>query len=284
MDSNWPRASEWLIPGESGDLALLGVPASATSISQTQAHLTPDAIRAALARYSTYSIEWGRDLRTLSFVDLGNIDNPDKDEEATIKATATAIARSKLLIALGGDNSITYAVGKGSGADALITFDAHHDVRDGKTNGSPVRRLIESGLSGKRVVQIGIADFANSAHYSTWAKDQGIHVITRSAVAEMGMAAAVLEALNHLDGAQQIHVDVDVDVCDRSVVPACPASVPGGLSAEELRRGVRLLCRDKRVRSLDITEIDAAADAADQRTVRLGALVILEAALGYALR
>ena len=32
-----------------------------------------------------------------------------------------------------------------------------------------------------------------------------------------------------------IHVDLDVDVCDRSVAPGCPASVPGGISAYELR-------------------------------------------------
>ena len=29
----------------------------------------------------------------------------------------------------------------------LITLDAHHDLRDGRSNGSPVRRLIEMGLN-----------------------------------------------------------------------------------------------------------------------------------------
>jgi formiminoglutamase len=38
------------------------------------------------------------------------------------------------------------------------------------------------------------------------------------------------------------------------------------------------------VSSLDITEIDALADAPDQRTVRLGALLVLEAAVGLVLR
>jgi formiminoglutamase len=35
---------------------------------------------------------------------------------------------------------------------------------------------------------------------------------------------------------------------------------------------------------MDIAEIDAAADADDQRTVRLGALCLLEAASGLAVR
>ena len=48
----------------------------------------------------------------------------------------------------------------------LVTIDAHYDLRDGVSNGSPVRRLVESGLDPRRIVQIGIADFANSAAYA----------------------------------------------------------------------------------------------------------------------
>ena len=71
-----------------------------------------------------------------------------------------------------------------------------------------------------------------------------------------------------------------VDVCDRAFVPGCPASAPGGISAFELRNFANLVTRSKNVRSIDITEIDATADATDQRTVRLGALLVLEAAKG----
>lgn len=284
MDSKWPRASQWLREGNQGQIGLLGVPAHQTSLSPTSAHLTPAAVRNALARYSTYTIEFDRDLRDLDLVDLGDISDPDADDEATTAGVLAAASKVDLLIALGGDNSITYSVARGAQADAVITFDAHHDVRDGRSNGSPIKRLIESGVSGNRIVQIGITDFANSAEYSRWAREQGVHVITRSAVAEMGMSTCIVDALNAIEGATTIHVDVDVDVCDRSVAPACPASVPGGLSAAELRAGVRMLVRDRRVKSVDITEIDASADAPDERTIRLGALIVLESALGYSLR
>jgi formiminoglutamase len=83
---------------------------------------------------------------------------------------------------------------------------------------------------------------------------------------------------------ESIHVDIDVDVCDRSVVPACPAAAPGGISADELRQFALLAGKTKKVTSLDITEIDATIDSEDQRTVRLAALLILEAATGLALR
>jgi formiminoglutamase len=81
-----------------------------------------------------------------------------------------------------------------------------------------------------------------------------------------------------------IHVDFDVDVCDRSVVPACPAAAPGGISADELRQFALLTGKANKVTSLDITEIDSTIDSDDQRTVRLAALLILEAATGLALR
>ena len=45
-----------------------------------------------------------------------------------------------------------------------------------------------------------------------------------------------------------------------------------------------LACSDPRVTSMDITEIDATKDTDDGRTVRLGALCILEAASGLAKR
>jgi len=79
-------------------------------------------------------------------------------------------------------------------------------------------------------------------------------------------------------------VDLDVDVCDRSVAPACPASVPGGLTARELRRAARVAGRSPQVVGVDLTEVDATADAADQRTVRLVALCVLETAAGLHLR
>lgn len=269
---------------------MLGVPTYRTSISETGAHATPGAIRAALARYSTYSWAHDLDLSSLTAVDLGDVDEPDGPEgEARVGALATAaLSETGLLVALGGDNSLTYSVAAAAWGDAigsagLVTLDAHHDLRDGVSNGSPVRRLIDAGLAGARVVQVGIADFSNSRRYADRARDLGITVITRDVLRRRPMEDVMAEALDIAGrGGGPIHVDLDVDVCDRSVVPGCPASAPGGLSADELRRAAFEAGRSSRVRSMDIAEIDATADAADQRTVRLGALCVLEAACGRA--
>jgi formiminoglutamase len=282
-DAKWPRAAS-LISNANSPIGLIDVPASKTSISPTNAHLTPKAIREALLRYSTYSYSTGKDLSALSIEDLGEIDDPDSNEANTTAAIKTA--NKDLTIALGGDNSITYAVGLGVFGDelataGLITLDAHHDLRDGISNGSPVRRLIEAGLDPKRIVQIGINDFSNSASYAQLASDLGITVISREMVAEIGIKEACNIALNVAGAEGPIHVDLDVDVCDRSVVPACPAAAPGGLSAFELRQATRILASHELVRGIDITEIDATKDSEDQRTVRLAALLVLETLAGY---
>jgi len=291
-DPKWRRANSLFIDNNlTADFALIGIPAHESSISPTNAHLTPTAIRKALERYSTFSTSAALDLAASAFCDLGDVNSPDGGEGmARVKAAVQGVLSShKLLVALGGDNSITYSVASGLWTDlskvGLITFDAHHDLRDGQSNGSPVWQLIQAGLPGENIVQIGIADFANSAEYSARAKENGVTVISRAALRTRSIHNVVKEALEIAGaGRREIYVDLDVDVCDRSVVPACPAAMPGGISADELRQVAFLVAADSRVRAIDIAEIDATLDTLDQRTIRLGALLVLEAAAGLSSR
>lgn len=280
-DPRWPRAST-LISEEISDIAIIDIPAHKTAITKTGADKTPAAIREALKGYSTFSYSTYSDIGKLSIQDLGAIENPDDNEEKTIEILSGL--HKKLVIALGGDNSITYAaalglVGRELANARLITLDAHHDLRDGVSNGSPIRRLIDAGFKPKNIFQIGINDFSNSPEYAIYAKSIGVNVISRTTVAEIGIQKACEIALKDAEG--PIFVDIDVDVCDRAVVPGCPAAAPGGLSAFELRQATRILSSHKNVRGIDITEIDATTDSADQRTVRLGALLVLEISAGF---
>jgi arginase family enzyme len=283
-DPLWPRASSVITAhdGSRVDALIVGVPASATSISETGADATPGAIRKALATYSLAHSHSAVNLEKVRIADAGDVISPDIDEDATISLLRSAQLKSTLLIALGGDNSITYATHMGSEATGLITLDAHYDLRDGISNGSPVRRLIEAGLSGRRVVQIGIAEFSNSPEYAARAKEYGITVIPRSELRGANLSEIWSRAL--AIAGDRIHVDFDMDVCDRSVVPACPAAAPGGISADEIRQFAFLAGSSKSVISMDITEIDSTKDSDDERTTRLAALVILEAIAGLSTR
>ena len=283
-DPLWPRAASLFSQQleNQADVAVVGVPASQTSLSPTSAHQTPNAIRQALQRYSTAHSDPRVNFEKVSLRDAGDITSPDSDEVVAISELKSIAAKSSLVIALGGDNSITYCGVQAMQATGLITLDAHYDLRDGVSNGSPVRRLIEAGLSGKRVVQIGIADFSNSTEYAKRAKDFGITVIPRSELRSKSIEDIWAIALSV--AGDKVFVDFDMDVCDRSVVPACPAAAPGGISADELRQFAFLAGSSPSVIGADITEIDASKDSADERTVRLAALVVLEMAAGFSTR
>jgi len=291
-DGLWQRANTLFKPNlKQADIALLGFPVHKSSITPNSCHLAPKAIRSALARYSTYSASNDVDLRELKITDLGDVTGADSSngKKVIAKKVNGLLDKYGLLIALGGDNSITYTVASGLFGDlskvGLITLDAHHDLRDGNTNGSPVWRLIQAGLPGKNIVQIGISDFANSKEYSDRAKEAGIFVITRAQLRNKSIQEAMKQAFAHLGrNVDHIYVDLDVDVCDRSVAPACPAATPGGISADELRQAAFLAGANYKVTAVDITEIDPKRDSKDERTVRLAALLVLEIAAGYKTR
>lgn len=293
QDPLWPRASHWLAAGPGSrtvDVAVLGTPTHRTSLSPTNAHTTPAAVRAALARYTTWSSYRAADLETLAPLDLGDVEEPDDDEDDLVAAAAAATARARMVVGLGGDASLIHGLARGLfgaelGSAGLITLNAHHGLREGTSSGSPVRRLIEAGLAPSRIVQVGISDWANSRHYSERARSWGVRVISREEVAHRGIAQAMRDALDLSSrGGGGVLVDLNLSVCDRAVAPACPSSVPGGISALEVREAAFMAGQHQAVRAVDISEVDATADGDDGRTVRLAAVCVLEACAGLVRR
>jgi formimidoylglutamase len=295
-DPHWPRADVWLAQDHPDpEILVVGVPSSKSSLSPSRADLTPLLVRERLSRFSTFHGEWGVDFGGLPIRDEGNwpVSESDMHEMPNVvEKLATALPQVPLTVYLGGDNAITRPLVRGLAPDltrtGLITFDAHHDVRTltmGPTNGTPVRGLIdEDGLPGPNIVQIGIHSFANSAEYRSYCDEQGIGVVTVADVERRGVEDVVDSALASLaDRCDAIYVDVDIDVLDRSLAPACPGARPGGLGIRQLADGVRRCARSPQVRAVDFVEVDAEADR-DGITLDALAHAFLAAAAGYAER
>lgn len=291
-DPNWPSAATLLAPRPiegKRNVGLLGVSTYATSVSPRSSTSTPTAVREALRRYSTWSFADAVDIAELmSLVDYGDVQDPDGpgSDERISAALAGWSPDVAVRLILGGDNAVTWRVLHAlSGGDyanfGLVTLDAHLDMRDGVSNGSPVRQLLEDGLDGHHVVQVGLADFSNSAVYAQRAHDAGVTVISRDVLRSETVEEAARRAVALAGaGGRRVYVDIDMDVADRSVVPGCPAAAPGGLSADEMRRFVRECAVQHAVCAIDITEIDVERDTKDERTVRLAALLVLEVLAG----
>ena len=292
-DRLWPTAADWLRHGTKADpaepeLAVIGVPLSVTSITQPAgAHQTPAAIRRRLAFLSTFHSERDVDVGELVAVDYGDLD-PQPSNKEIASAARDVVRDAPMAVLLGGDNAITYPAmlgmaGEGIEGWGLVTLDAHHDVRtfEGRPgNGSPVRALIEAGLPGNQVVQVGIAGFSNSVAYRRWCDDVGIDVVTAAEVRFGTIEDVLVEAFDRLAmSVDHLYVDLDVDVLDSAFAPACPGARPGGLSPGELQAAAFLAGRNPRVRAVDIVEVDATRDVND-RTVDVAALCLLNTAAG----
>lgn len=290
---------EWLgSGGGDAEVVLLGAPISRASISPSQAWSTPPAFRQALARFPTWDASISADISRLSVRDDGDVegDRDDPDARAAHRRIEDAVAavEASLVAVIGGDNSLTRPAftgvsrGRPDRRWGLLTLDAHHDCRpvtDGSSNGTPVRELIEAGLAGSRVAQVGIHPMGNAREHAGWATDQGIHVYTVAEVRRSGMREVLTAALADLRGAgvDTVYVDLDIDVVDRSYAPACPASLPGGLYPGDLLAAARFFGAEPSVAAVDLCEVDATADVAGI-TVRLMAAVFTALCAGVVTR
>lgn len=288
-------------------LVQVGVPMRLGSISGGRFDLAPAAIREALDRFVVrgrdeprrlmevgVTVEMYEDMDAVaSMTPVDAFERIRRHVAVAIEDGVGRIQPDRAVMVLGGDNSITRpgvhaAAGPGGlGRTGLLTIDAHHDLRPlegGLTNGNPVRALLEDGLAGWNVVQVGINPMANSPAHAAATEEAGISVVTADEARGRGVATVVSEALGALDRrVDAIYVDLDVDVLDRAHAPACPGSRPGGLTPGEVQAAARVAGAHPKVRAMDIVEVDPERDVADV-TVLAAASFLLAFAAGLATR
>lgn len=270
---SWTSIADLLTYDPSTPVALIGAPMRAGSVTPGRCDLAPAAVRKAMQRISTY------DLVERVEIDFPVRDAGDMAVEELMPADGFAViqngvssltARHALTIVLGGNNAITrpvaHSLGVPLGEVGLITLDAHFDMREtdeGPMNGNPVRCLLEDGLPGANICQIGLAPFANTRKMHEDALAAGIGIFDLEFVLGAGMAAAIDEALEQLSHVEAILVDFDIDVIDRAQFPGAPGARPGGLPVWDFFAAARRLAEEERVRAVDLTEYDPFVDNGD---------------------
>jgi formiminoglutamase len=271
---SWFSAADLLTNDTSAPVALIGAPVGLGSITAGRCDLAPEIVRAAMKRMSVYDLETETDLSTLRVFDAGDADVADLEPAATLAPLMACLPpllkRHTLTLILGGNNAITrpcvHALDPTLQRVGVLTLDAHFDLRDtdcGLTNGNPIQALLDDGLPGAHIAQIGLLPFANTKKAHDKAKAAGIYVATAAACKAQGLAAIAANALERLASrCDLIHVDFDIDVVERSAMPGAPGARPGGASAQDFFDATRLICAHPKVRSVDLTEFDPSLDVA----------------------
>lgn len=271
---NWPNLSELLVPADAdAPVGLVGAPLAAGSVTPGECDRAPELLRRTLRRIGRYDVETGHELAT-RVADRGDLPLAGLTIEQATGPIREAVAASSeshaLTLLVGGNNAVTrpgvLALGTSLEEVGLITLDAHFDMRDtseGLSNGNPVRALLEDGLPGANIAQVGLASFANSAAMHRDAEEAGNLIVTMGDVRRDGIDHAIERALDHVAHCDALVIDCDIDVIDRSQFPGAPGARPGGMAAADFFAAVRRLASDRRVHVIDLTEWDPSLDSTD---------------------
>ena len=271
----WTSVADLIGNHPDAPVALIGAGLNERSLTPGRCDLGPKAFRAVLPRFSTYDVETGGELSTRVH-DAGDValkGVSPADAFAPVRAAVAAQGARALTVLIGGNNAITRPGVHALGLDrvGVLTLDAHFDLRDtdqGLTNGNPIQALLEDGLDGRRISQIGLAPFANTRRAHDKARAARISVRTARDCRERGLAVVVADELARLSAlCAVIYVDFDIDVIDRSQWPASPGARPGGVSVQDFFDATRVIGAHPKVKAVDLTEYDPSLEIGD-----LGAL------------
>ena len=290
---SWKSIADLIVDDADAPVAILGAPMEAGSVTPGRCDLAPEIVRRTLRRFTSYDLETGDEL-DLQVRDLGDVAvrgvSPADGFRPIRDAVLGAVAAHRLTLLIGGNNAVTRPAAHGLGLPleqvGLITLDAHLDMREtdrGPLNGNPVRCLLEDGLPGRNLVQIGLAPFANTRKMHEDVLAAGAGTFTISECIEDGIGMILDDSLARLDHVEAILVDFDIDVIDRGQLPGAPGARPGGMPAQMFFDAARALAAHPRVRLVDLTEFDPSLDVSDISALTAGRWVC-EVLAGYQAR
>lgn len=205
-------------------------------------------------------------------------------------------------LVLGGDHSV--AVGTVSGMSesfrkrgeriGLIWMDAHSDMNtpgtspSGNVHGMPLACLVGRGprelaslygyapkVRPANTVLVGIRDV--DLDERPLVRRSGVRVFTMRDIDERGMRAVMQDAIaSAADGTAGIHLSLDMDGVDPREAPGVGTPVRGGFSYREAHLAMEMICDSRRLRSMEVVEVNPVLDEAN-RTALLGVELVLSA-------
>ncbi|MBM4037263.1 MAG: agmatinase [Planctomycetes bacterium] len=243
---------------ETARAVVLPVPLEATTSYVKGTRRGPQAIIDASHQVELYDEELGRETYRLGIATLPAVEVESLGYEQAAERMTTAarqvLADGKLLVALGGEHSITPplvdAAAGVCGPLTVLQLDAHADLRDAY-DGSPhshacaLRRIRERHPA----VQVGIRALCQDD--ADLIRERGWPIfLAHEMAADPAWADRALALLG-----ERVYLTIDLDAFDPSVIPAVGTPEPGGLGWHEALRFLRRVAARRRIVALDIVEL-----------------------------
>ncbi len=273
------------------DVGVLGVPWDGGTGLRGGARHGPRAIREASQRFPLWADEqpcgyWDvasehQRLAQVRIVDLGDIAIVRASQERTAEAITAAARAARtsggLLLALGGDHSISYPLVRAFDDCAglgIVQLDAHLDFSDEiqgiRLNSStPLRRISELPFVGP-MATIGLRGLRTDPDAFAAARARGNVLLTRAALRREGPEAIVAR----LPPMRHAYLTIDIDVLDPALAPGVSAPEPDGLSYHELRAVLRGVAQRSHIVGIDVVEVSPPLDPAGTTALAAAQAVI----------
>jgi agmatinase len=227
-----------------------------------------------------YDVESDRDyLVGVTMADIGDVAIQGSDTEGNyerITSVAREIAdRGSLMVAVGGDHSISFPLGRGMepfGEIDLVNVDAHADFLDHLdgarlTGASQIRRLAELPFV-RSVTELGLRNVEREEIDAL--REHGARWATTGELLGRDPGEVVADVVPESDA---VYVSIDIDVLDPSIVPGTTLPEPGGLDYRRLLEVLAAVARRGRVVGFDVVELNPPHDVGTN-TARVVAWII----------
>jgi agmatinase len=260
----------------------------------------PQEIRKFSLLFGRYSLDWDLDMTAhLQIADAGDVDVVPGDNVTSYNRfearLAAILAKNAVPLSIGGDHGITFPAVRALSRVrdtpvGLVVFDTHLDLSealdgDRLTRASPMLRVSElENVDPRRMVVIGARGPRNLPEWTPLYRKLGMTVFPMEAVEQQGIEAITekARAIATSDGAR-LYISVDIDGVDPAFAPGTNSPEPGGLTAREIIRGVRIAARDG-FAGFDLVEVSPDFDSASGTTSILAARLLAEALFCLAAR
>ena len=248
-------------------IVLFGAGFDGTTSFRPGTRFAPSAIRNESFGIETYSPYQDKDMLDYSYFDSGDLELPFGSVRRTIAdiamRTDTILNDGKIPFMIGGEHLVTLGAVmavKDKAEDLyIIHFDAHADLRDDYL-GQPlshacVLRRCHELVGDDHIFQFGIRS-GDREEFVFASEHTEMHKFNFDGLEE------VVEKLK----GKKVYFTLDLDVLDPSVFPGTGTPEAGGVTFDELRKAVTLVCSKLDIVGCDVNELSPHYDQSGAST------------------